>query len=262
MRGMHGRGRRGGAALIASGLTALLVGAALAACTAAQPGPSSSSTISTAGWPTAQIYHTGRTSPTLLVPAGARSLHIDFSCTYGLYSVGPSADMDRRQGTCGGAQSFDFDIHTIAEGTRLIIDLVVPDDTRLAATMNFSTTAFRPDPVTAKQCAALSKVQEAYWNADQGHDHGDVSDAQWVEQTAAAKAEVASLAAAAKKEPASAGLLGTVIPSLADWLTGAGDHPGAVLHAPLADFTAAESLAGQICTANGTSMVIHSKYGG
>ncbi|WP_348787353.1 hypothetical protein [Leifsonia sp. NPDC080035] len=249
------------ARILAAALSAVLIGAA-AGCTAVQSRPTTHPAVSTAGWPTAQVYHTGRTSPTLTVPAGARSLHIDFSCTYGLYSVGPSADMDRREGTCGGAQSFDFDIHSIAAGTRLIVDLVVPDGTRLAATMNFSTAPFAPDRATAKQCATLATVQEAYWNADQGHDHGDVSDAQWTERTAAAKADIERLANAAEKHPASAGLLGTVLPSIAGWLTGAGDHPGGVLHAPLGDFTAAETLAGQICTANGTAMVIHSSYGG
>lgn len=248
--------------LITAGLAAILISAALVGCTTPQPQRTATPTISTAAWPTAQIYHTGRTSPALVVPAGARSLHIGFSCTYGLYSVGPSADMDRREGTCGGAQDFAFDIHTIAAGTRLIIDLEVPDDTRLAATIAFSTTAFAPDRATARQCAALSKIQEAYWNADEGHDKGDVSDAQWTEQTATAKADVTALAAAVKKDPESAGLLGTVIPSLAEWWTGPGDHPGGMLHAPLGDFTAADSLAGQICTSNGTGMVITSKYGG
>jgi hypothetical protein len=247
---------------MAAGLATMLVSAALAGCTAPPPKTTATPTISTAEWPTAQIYHMGRTSPALVVPKGARSLHIDFSCTYGLYSVGPSANIDSRHGTCGGAQTFDFDVHAIATGTRLIIDLVVPDDTRLAATLNFSTTSFTPDPATTKQCATLSKIQEAYWNADQGYAHGDVSSTQWIEQTASAKAEIATLADKAQKDPASAGLLGTVFPSLAGWLTGAGDHPGAILHAPLGDFTAADSLAGQICTANGTSMVIHAKYGG
>ncbi|MEY9951838.1 hypothetical protein [Leifsonia sp. EB34] len=256
---MTGRTR---ARLIAVGIATLLMAAATAGCTSAPPAHSASPTISTAGWPTAQLSHTGRTSPTLIVPTGARSLHLDFTCTYGLYSVGPSAAMDRRQGTCGGVQSFDFDVHAVAPGTRLAVDLVVPDDTRLAATLNFSTAPFVPDRVTAKQCAALSAIQEAYWNADQGHDHGDVSDEQWTQLTATAKTEIASLAAQAKARPSSAGLLGTVVPPIADWLTGAGDHPGGVVHAPLGDFTAAEALAGQICTANGTSMVIHSKYGG
>lgn len=197
----------------------------------------------------------------LTVPAGARSLHLEFSCTSGLYSVGPVVELPR-EGTCGGAQTFEFDTLSVATDTRLTIELVVPDGTRLAATMAFSTSAFTPDPVTAKQCAVLSTVQDAYFNADQGFDHGDVSDAQWTQLTASAKTEVATLAAETKKHPSSAGLLGTVIPSLAEWLTGAGDHPGGVLHAPPGDFTAAESLAGQICTANGTSIVIHSKYGG
>jgi hypothetical protein len=240
----------------------ILVGAILAGCTGPRPGTSTSLTTSTAGWPTAQIYHTGRLTSKLTVPTGARSLHLDFSCTYGLYTVGPDTGIDHRTGTCGGAQTFDFDTSRVATGTRLIIDLVVPDQTRLAATLKFSTSAFTPDAVTAKQCAALSKIQEAYWNADQGHEHGDVSDAQWTKLTAAAKTDVANLAAHARKDPPTAGLLGTITPSLADWLTGAGDHPGGVLHAPPGDFAAAESLAGQICTANGTSIVIHSKYDG
>jgi hypothetical protein len=46
------------------------------------------------------------------------------------------------------------------------------------------------------------------------------------------------------------------------WLSGAGDHPGGYIHAPLGDFTAAESLAGQICEANGTPITVHGAYGG
>ncbi|MFE4470118.1 hypothetical protein ACFRFH_15000 [Leifsonia sp. NPDC056824] len=239
----------------------LLVGAALAGCTASQPGTSVSPAISTAAWPTAQLFHTGRASVLLTVPAGARSLHVDFSCTSGLYSVGPEVDLPR-DGMCGGAQRLDFDIHSIAPDTRLTIELIVPDATRFAATMNFSTSAFTPDPVTAEECHALSRIQDAYVNADQGHDHGDVSDLQWTQLTASAKTDVAALAAQTKKNPSSAGLLGTVVPSLAEWLTGTGDHPGGVMHAPPGDFTVAETLAGQICSSNGTSIVIHSKYGG
>lgn len=250
-----------GRRLIASGLMTMLVGAALAGCTASPPGHPVSPTISTAAWPTAQIYHTGRSSLMLTVPAGARSLQLDFSCSSGLYSVGPEVDLPR-DGMCGGAQRFDFDIHSVARDTRLTIDLVVPDATQLAATMNFSTSAFTPDPVTSQECAALSTIQDTYLNADQGHDHGDVSDLQWSQLTASAKTDVATLAAQTKKNPSSTGLLGTVIPSLAEWLTGTGDHPGGVMHAPPGDFTVAETLAGQICSSNGTSIVIHSKYGG
>lgn len=254
------RARRGTAAMI--GLMALLAGASLAGCSGARPAPSPTPTADTAGWPTAQLFHTGRTSATLTVPRGARSLHIDFSCDYGLYAVGPDTSVQHRNGSCGGAQSFDFDVHTVAEGTRLTVELVVPDTARLAATLSYSTRPFTPDAATAKQCAALSAIEEAYWNADQGHERGDVTDAQWTQQTAEARADLLALAARAQQSPAAAGLLGTVIPQLAGWLAGAGDHPGGTLHAPPGDYTAAVSLAGQICDANGTGVVIHSKYGG
>ena len=38
--------------------------------------------------------------------------------------------------------------------------------------------------------------------------------------------------------------------------------PGAMLHAPAGDFTAANMLAAQLCEGNGTGLVIRSSYGG
>lgn len=249
---------------ITTAAAALLILAGMTGCSTVPSPPTATPrpAVSTADWPTAQLYHTGRTTATLELPAGARSLHVEFSCTYGLYAVRPSLQADTRSGMCGGAQSFDFDVSRVAQGTHVAVDLVVPDGTRLAATLRYSTQPFRPDATTRKQCAALSAITEAYWNADEGHDHGDVTDAQWVQQTATAKTDLEALAASSAKDGASSGLLGTVIPELAAWLTGDGDHPGGILHAPLGDFTAADALAGQICSANGTSIAITSKYGG
>lgn len=237
-------------------------GLALAGCTASGSAATPTATVSSTDWPTTQLYKTGRASTTLVVPSGAKSLHIDFSCTYGLYSVSPHLGIDTRGGMCGGAQTFDFDLGTMHSGASLGVDFVVPDGTRFAATAQFSTRSFRPDPATEIQCAALSKITEAYWNADEGYDHKDVSDAQWIQDTADAKASLTALASKAQEKPADSGLLGQVIPQLAAWLTADGYHPGAVLHAPLGDFTAANSLVGQICSANGTPLVINSKYGG
>jgi hypothetical protein len=249
-----------------SGLKILAIlavgGLALAGCTASRPAATPTAAVSSTNWPTAQLFKTGRASTTLVVPSGAKSLHVDFSCTYGLYSVSPQLGVDTRSGMCGGAQTFDFDLGTMHAGAPLGIDFVVPDDTRFAATAQFSTRAFKPDLATEKQCASLSKISEAYWNADEGYDHKDVSDAQWIHDTADAKTSLTALASTAEAHPEDAGLLGQVIPQLAAWLTGDGYHPGAVLHPPLGDFAAANSLVGQICSANGTPLIIHSKYGG
>lgn len=254
------RSRLVGTALLAMALAGSL---ALAGCTAAQSVPTATPTkVSTADWPTADLYHEGRSTVALVLPAGARTLHVDFTCTSGLYSISPDLGMDDRSGSCGGAQSFDFDVTTASPGRRVTVDVVVPDDTRFAAALRFSPRPVAPNPVTKKQCTALTPIIEAYWNADQGHDHGDVSDAQWSAQTAQAKADLTALATEAKAQSESTSLLSTVIPQLADWLTGAGDRPGGILHPQLGDFTAANALAGQICTANGTPIAIHSKYGG
>jgi hypothetical protein len=56
-------------------------------------------------------------------------------------------------------------------------------------------------------------------------------------------------------------LRGTFSP-LVNWMTGDGDHPGGYRNAPLGDFTAARALIGQICSANGTPIVVRMKYGG
>jgi hypothetical protein len=242
---------------------ALLVAAALSGCTsaAATSATSSTATISTAHWPTAGLYSTGKDATELSVPSGARTLHVDFSCTSGLYAVSPAIGMDTRSGMCGGAQAFDFDVAKAPAGSKLRVDFTVPDDTRFVAGLRFSPRPFSPDPTTRRQCAALSSVTEAYSNADQAVDHGDATAAQWVDRTAAAKGDLAKLAAAAKAGP-SAGLLGPVIRQLNSWLSGPGDHPGGFVHAPLGDFTAAQSLAGQICSANGTPITVHASYGG
>lgn len=244
---------------------AVLTAAALAGCTAAAPArtPKPTASVSTAGWPTGRLFHVGRSTVELEMPSGARTLHVAFSCTSGLYSVSPALGSgDSRSGMCGGAQSFDFDLGTTAPGTRVSVDLTVPDDTRFVATLSFSPRAFVPDPATRKQCAELSTITEAFWNADQAHEHGDLTDAGWTQKTADAKAQLTALSDAAGRDADAAGLLGPVIPQLAAWLTGAGDHPGGLLHAPLGDFTAADSLAGQICESNGTPVVVHSAYGG
>jgi hypothetical protein len=169
--------------------------------------------------------------------------------------------MDTRSGMCGGAQSFDFDVAAAAPGTKLRIDITTPDDTRFVADLRFSPQPFSPDPTTRRQCASLSSITEGYSNADQAVDRGDATAAQWVNKTATAKGDLAKLAATAKAGT-NAGLLGPVIQQLNAWLSGGGDHPGGLSHAPLGDFTAAESLAGQICEANGTPIVVHSSYGG
>lgn len=240
-----------------------LAGVALSGCTAASGASSPTPTAaSTSGWPTAQLYHEGPTTATLTLPSGARSLHVDFSCTSGLYAVSPATGIDSRSGMCGGAQSFDFDVTAVAPGTRLRVDITVPTDTRLTADVRYSPRPFTPDRTTKAQCAALSSITEAYTNADQGHAAGDVTDAEWVQQTAKAKAQLADLAATAHSHPETAGLLGPALPPLADWLDGAGDHPGGFIGAPRGDFTAADSLVGQICAANGTPIVVHAKYGG
>lgn len=236
----------------------------LAGCGVANQPPvaTAPSRVSTDDWPTAQVSHTGRQETTLAVPAGAKSLHVDFACTNGLYEISPQISVDTRSGMCGGAQSFDFDISSEHAGSQLRLDFVVPDDTRFVATTHFSANKFMPDKATKSGCASLSKIIEAYWNADEGYDHKDVTDAQWMTATADAKAQLAALASTTRNQPASSGLLGQVVPALATWLTGAGDHPGGMLHAPGGDFTAANGLAGQICSANGTGIAIHSKYGG
>ncbi len=253
------------AAATAAALTAVgLAVAGLTGCTGVSNAhtPSPTPSVSTADWPTAQVYQEGRATETLPLPSGARSLHVDFTCTYGLYSVSVDVGMNTRSGSCGGAQSFDFDVSTATPGTRVDVDLVVPDGTRLAAALRFSTHRFAPDPATKRQCAALAPIVEAYFNADQGYDHGDVDEAQWTQKTVTAKADLTALAARATANGAASGLLGTVVPTLADWLAGAGEHPGGLLHAAQGDFTAANELASQICDANGTPMVIRSDYGG
>ncbi|MFP3464591.1 hypothetical protein [Leifsonia sp. SIMBA_070] len=244
---------------------ALVAAAALTGCTTAVSvhTPAATAKVSTASWPTGRLYHTGRTDLELVMPSGAHSLHVDFSCTSGLYEVAPAiGSMDSRSGSCGGAQAFDFDLGTTAAGSHVRVDFVVPDDTRFAADLRFSPNTFRPDPATKKECAALSTLVQTFWNADQAHDHGDLTDAGWAQKTASAKGALTALSESTQHDGTTGGLLGTVIPPLASWLTGDGYHPGGMLHAPLGDFTAADSLAGQICSANGTPMVISSSYGG
>jgi hypothetical protein len=124
----------GGTVAIATATTVLAFTAAiaLAGCTGASaPGHTpTATTISTATRPTTQLFHTGRATASLEVPAGGKSLHVDFSCTAGLYEIAPATGMDNRSGMCGGAQTFDFDVTAVHTGTRLLVDYVVPDDTR------------------------------------------------------------------------------------------------------------------------------------
>jgi hypothetical protein len=247
-------------------MTAMSVLAAIAliGCTGmSAPAPTpTATTVDTAQWPTNQLFHIGRDTASLEVPAGAKSLHVDFSCTAGLYEIAPATGTDNRSGMCGGAQTFDFDVATVHTGTRLQVEFVVPDDTRFVATTRFGADPFIPDKTTANQCAALSKITEAYYNADEGFEHKDVTADQWATAIADAKTQLTAMAAKSKADSASAGLLGQVIPQLAAYLTSAGDHPGGVLHAPLGDYTAASSLAGQICSSNGTTITVNSTYGG
>src|SRR4051812_8986787 len=163
-------------------VVAALLTTALVGCTSAG-GPKSTRstpTVVTAQWPTAGLYSTGPDATELTVPQGARTLHVDFSCTYGLYSVSPAIGMDIRSGMCGGAQAFDFDVSTASPGSKLRIDVTTPADTRFVADLHFSPRPFSPDPTTRRQCASLSSITEAYSNADQAVDHGDATAAQWV----------------------------------------------------------------------------------
>jgi len=254
--------------LVVTALAALAAAAALSsltACTASAPAAPHSATptpVSTADWPTASVFKEGRASTSLVLPSGAKSLHVDFACTAGLYEVSPAnGTVDARHGTCGGSQSFDFDVSRVSPGSRVGVDLVIPDDSRLTASVRFSPKPVARDAATAKSCAALSGILSAYFDSDQAVDHGDLTTDGWRTETAAARADLTALASA-EDGPGPNGPLHPVIPQLASWLTGEGDHPGAVLHAVPGDFAAADQLAGQVCEGNGTPIEISSSYGG
>jgi hypothetical protein len=249
---------------LALAAAAALIGVVtMTACTATEhdPHPTASS-VSTADWPVAASAAVGPTEIEVHKPNGARSLQVDFSCLGGgVFVVAINLDGDEYSGSCGGMQHFAFSTTGYDEGASVRINVQVHDDTHFVLRGTFSAEKFVPNAALKRQCETLGKVESVYANADAGYERKAIDDAQWAADVSKANRSLVAFDRSARKQTPS-GMIAQLTPALVDWMTGDGDHPGGYRNAPLGDFTAARALIGQICSANGTPIVIHMKYGG
>jgi len=234
----------------------------MTACTTTEHGPHPTSPVSTADWPVAASATAGPAEIEVHKPAGARSLHVDFSCLGGgVFDVAVNQGMDAYGGSCGGMQNFVFSTADFDDGASVRINVQVHDDVHFVLRGTFSREKFAPDAALKRQCAALGPISSIYANAEAGYERKAIDDTQWAADVSKANRSLVAFDASARKQTPS-GMIAQLTPALVDWMTGDGDHPGGYRNAPLGDFTAARALIAQICSANGTPIVVRMKYGG
>jgi hypothetical protein len=250
--------RRSKSALFRS--VACLVGVALAltACTAPPPDTSATETTesaNTADWPTVELNGVGPVEKMIDVPEGAASFRVNFVCVGGNFSVSFSgAKQSDRRGGCQGTRTYLF---PAPESALMQLYVSVPADSQFALTGEFTTDVFSPDPVTTDACAQLSEYMTVYLNADQGYLQGDVSAEEWRVQMDEAAGIITEL------QDTATGLIALQLPALVDGMSAPVVVPGYFheQHSPTA-MDAAGTIVGDVCSDNGTGLVIMAAYGG
>lgn len=177
-------------ALAASAVAILLT---VSGCAASPPAVRVTPTVTAAAWPAIAMAGTGPTDKVTATPTGAKSLRVEFVCSFGLFDVSMNSDTSR-SGSCGGTRSW---ILPLPLDGRLDLTVTVPADTRYALSATFGAEKFAPDPVIAAECKTLSTIDTALMGAEQGYTHGDVTAAQWTATVTKTVAQLKELASSA-----------------------------------------------------------------
>lgn len=247
------------AALVAALVAATFALSGCATTTGAAPSPSASASDETAATSTAgtTVTGTGATGWPGLdfpLPAGARSVSIDFTCEgVGHYVVEFGDAMAENtspiSGTCGAPSSLAWPVDA---NTQPSIAVTVDDGIPWTATPLFSTKEFARDAAVTADCAGFVDVYSALMNADQGYTQYKAFDAAtWAARVAAASSQLAALAAASTSS------LKAPLTSMSQTVSTA-TEPGTA-QAGIADDVA---QIGAACNANQTPYFIKAEFGG
>lgn len=244
---------------LAALVAATIVLSGCATTIGAAPSPSASASdeataTSTAGATVTATGATGWPGLDFPVPAGARSVSIDFTCE----GVGPyvvefgdamAENTSPISGTCGAPSSLAWPVDA---KTQPSIAVTVDDSVAWTATPLFSTTEFVRDAAVTADCAAFVDIYSALMNADQGYSQYKAFDAAtWTTRVAAASSQLAALAAASTSS------LKGPLTSMSHTVSTA-TEPGTA-QAGIADEVA---QIGAACNANQTPYFIKAEFGG
>lgn len=247
------------AALVAALVAATFALSGCATTTGAAPSPSASASDETAATSTAgtTVTGTGATGWPGLdfpLPAGARSVSIDFTCEGAGHYVVEFGDAMAENtspisGTCGAPAALAWPVDA---KTRPSIAVTVDDGVAWTATPLFSTAEFVRDAAVTADCAAFVDVYSALMNADQGYTQYKAFDAAtWTTRVTAASSQLAALAAASTSS------LKGPLTSMSQTVSTA-TEPGTA-QAGIADDVA---QIGAACNANQTPYFIKAEFGG
>ncbi len=230
--------------VLAAGVAAVL----LSGCTAAQapqaaPPPTLPEPVTISG--------SGTQTSRLTIPDGAESLRVRLACTVGDFQITANTDLlNDRRGRCGGMTTVVIPLPTTAW---MEVTVTVDPAESLVGTLEFSDRPLDVDPETAKDCAALGRFYGLFQDAEVAYQDGAIDRAAW-------RAGIDD-ALAALEETTPSPMIEPQVAVLSEWI-GAVEEPGFWMRDTTAAVGAAHSLAGQVCTDNGSTIGIPRQYGG
>ena len=250
--------RRSKPALVRSVVCLLGVALALTACTELPPDPGTTEraeSVNTADWPTVELNGVGPVEKMINVPEGAASFRVNFVCVSGNFGLSFSgATHSDRRGGCQGTRTYLF---PAPESALMQLYISVPADSPFALTGEFTTDVFSPDPLITDACTQLSEYMSVYLNADQGYLQGDVSAEEWRGQIDEAAGIITEL------QDTATGLIALQLPALVAGMSSPVVVPGYFheQNSPT-EMDAARTIVGDVCSDNGSGLVITAAYGG
>ncbi len=222
----------------------------LAGCTAG--GPSATQAPSHPALPDpVAISGSGSQVTRLTIPDGAQSLRVSLACTTGDFHISANTDLaNDRHGRCGGMTTVFL---PVATASWMEVTVAVDPAESLVGELEFSDQPIRVDPEIAEDCEALGLFYGLYQDAEIGLETGMIDRAAW----RAAIDEAADTLDGMTPSP----LIKPQVDVLLEWISGV-DDPGFWKAGRAADVAAADNLAGQVCTDNGSTVRVLRQYGG
>jgi hypothetical protein len=187
----------------------------------------------------------------LTVPDGAQSLRANVACTSGDFHISANTDLaNDRHGRCGGMSAV---VIPLPEGSRMEVTVAVDQDESLVGQLSFSADPIDVDQQVADDCEALGIFYALFQDAEVGFDSGLIDEGAWRAAIDDAAAALDGMTPTPMIEPQ--------VVALSQWIS-AVDRPGFWLTGGDPAASAADSLAGQVCTDNGSTIRVLRQYGG
>ncbi|GAA4358393.1 hypothetical protein [Microbacterium rhizosphaerae] len=214
--------------------------------------------------PTPLAGHTSAGDPsvgaTMPIPAGARSVVVDFQCTGGTFFEVGFGDRTTRgnammlddapyHGRCGGTKEFAWPVVAGMDGT---LHVLIPANADWTAVPHFSTDEFTRDAAVTMDCKKFSWVAGELSDADNGYLTKAFGADEWRTRVDQAATDLA--AQAASSQSPLKGLLTQLVPRLRDPALKPGSSQSVTQ--PIG------TQVGDACTANQTEFVIQAHFGG